>query len=938
MSDELASILTGETTTKPKAPKASSRKAKTYDPLDAAVRTVIAEEADPEARRWVAGVIANRAKAKGGDLLGVVQEPGQFEPWANGGKRIAEIDPNSPEYKAVAAIVAPILRGEAPDPTGGATQFYAPEAQKALAAKDGRPEKAEFDDGTGVQVGKTLFFRKGGGGTPNAELAGMFGYDDKADAAAKAKFKDIFGDPGRFEPGAELTGAGLTPYRGLKGETITEGQQRLYEAINKGGSYKPDAEAGTADNPFFVQKGTREKDVPAGAYYVDRTGAFKRAGGGEEIGGSFLKGVSRGVGDVMLSAAELAPGTEDSVLRNRMTVDQAKYDADLKGDLGTDAGRFTGQIAASVPLMVGGEAALAPVAARMGGVGSFLAGSAGKGALAADAPMAARMGQLALRGGSLSASGAGEGAVGSALLSSASDEPLQDQMLMGAMAGGVLKPVAGAVETGMRRFMGPSMKGAAPADAQAELAARSAGLPVEIPLDAGQLSRAPAAQAQIDDMLRGASGDTAAGVVQGFRATQQGAIRQNVDVISRGISGADAAPGEGSKAVSDALNKRKDAMTKVINKSYDDARARGDNAMLATGRDIRDATLESLRSRYSLDRVKAVAGEIENIGQGGAPTVRELYDTRERLTALTQSSDSVEAGAAGVAKRGLDEYIKLALKDDLFLGDPTAVAAWKKAISQRADLGKLFEGDDLIAALTTKARHGESSALKVDPEEAVNYIFGKSALGFVGKKDLGRDLVRLRGVLGKDSAEWNGLRAEAFMRVAKAGEGPPEAGVPQFSGQNFMKAWGKAWRDDPRVMGTLFTPYERKIIDDFAEVAQVATTNVKGGANTSNSAIALKRMGDRVLNFLSVGGGAGGGAAAGGPAGAAVGAAFGSLLKDLREVLAAGKARKLTYGARPSTKDAGLNNKLLSGPTAATAGAATSNRILGDREPVAEPQ
>lgn len=537
----------------------------------------------------------------------------------------------------------------------------------------------------------------------------------------------------------------------------------------------------------------------------------------------------------------------------------------------------------------------------------------------------------------MAASGAGEGVVGSALVSSASDAPLQDQLALGAVTGGLLKPVAGAAETGMRRFFGPNMRGAAPAAEQADIAAKAGGLPIAVPLDAGQLTRAPGAQAAIDDLLRGASGDTAAGVVQGFRAKQQGALRENLDVIARSISGADPVPGEGAKAVSNKLNAARDAADAAIGAAYRTAREHGEDAMLATAEPVRDGILAGLRQNFPEGKIEAVLKEVENIGSDGAPTARGLFEARQRLTSLTQEQ-GVEGSAARAAKRGLDDYIKTALKNDLFLGDPNAVKLWREAIGKRAEYGKLFQGDDLIEGLTERTRHGEGRALKVDPEEAVNYIFGKSALGFVGKKDLGRDLVRLRGVLGKDSAEWNGLRAEAFMRVAKAGEGPPEAGVPQFSGQNFMKAWGKAWRDDPRVMGTLFTPYERKIIDDFAEVAQVATTNVKGGANTSNSAIALKRMGDRVLNFLSVGGGAGGGAAAGGPAGAAVGAAFGSLLKDLREVLAAGKARKLTYGARPSTKDAGLNNKLLSGPTAATAGAATSNRILSDREPVAEPQ
>lgn len=929
MSQDLAAILTGEPSKAPakKTAGAGAAPAKTYEPYEAAVRTVLAEESDPVAQDWVAGVIANRLKSgkHGKDFYEVVTAPGQFEPWKRGTAQ--SVDPNSKAYTEAAERVRDILEGKR-DPSGGAMNFYAPEAQAELAKKDGRNPKAEFDDGTGVRVGKTLFFRPGGakGGSDLASVLGA-AEDAAAQAEAEKAFATTFGAAGAPDP---VEAAGLTPYQGIKDDTLTKGQQELYEALNKGGGYKPEEPGGSPLNPFFMQKGVREKDIPPGAYYIDRSGKFQRqAGGDKEPESSVGRGFGQGAADVALSVANLFPGSDDSTIRNRLITDQAVYDADLKGDPISGAGRFGGQLAASVPLLMGGEAAAAPMLMRSG-IGRFIAGAAGAEALPAGAGVAARAGQLALRGGSMAASGAAEGAGAAALTHSASDAPLQDQMLMGMALGGALKPLAAGAETGMRRFFGPSTKGAIPASEQQALAEAAGSLPVPMKLDAGQVSRAPAASAEVDNLLRGSDGDLAAGVVQRFRGEQQDALRGNVQAISDAIAGKEISPGAGAKAVSDTLNAQRDAAKKAINKAYDVAREHGDDAMLATGREVREGMLDGLRRKYNESKIGSVLQEVESLGAEGSPTVRQLYEARERLSGLTQSSDSVEAAAARTAKEGLDDYVRVALKNDLFIGDPKAVDAWREAIKKRAEFGKLFEADDLIEDLTTRGK-GRGGALKVDPEEAVNYVLGVGNLGFATKRDLTRDLDRLRDVLGPKSEEWNGMRAEVFMRLARAGEGSPEAGAAQFSGQKFLKAWNELNEKNPRMVKGMFTDEERDLITKFADVAQAATTTVKGGANTSNSAIAAKRMLDKVGQFMSVGGGAGGGALVGGVPGAAMGAMFGSLLKDVREFLAVGKARKLTERALPARKDPGLDNKLLSGPPVAAAGAVTGNRILGER-------
>jgi hypothetical protein len=124
------------------------------------IRTVIGEAAtDPASQPAVAHVIANRIRDTGQSPSQVVLAPNQFEPWNNRARELLSASPNSAPYKAVAKVVDGVIAGSLPDPTNGATQFYAPAAQKALGRKP-----PAWDDGTGVQIGAHKFF--GGSAQP----------------------------------------------------------------------------------------------------------------------------------------------------------------------------------------------------------------------------------------------------------------------------------------------------------------------------------------------------------------------------------------------------------------------------------------------------------------------------------------------------------------------------------------------------------------------------------------------------------------------------------------------------------------------------------------------------------------------------------------------------------------------------------------------------
>lgn len=381
-------------------------------------------------------------------------------------------------------------------------------------------------------------------------------------------------------------------------------------------------------------------------------------------------------------------------------------------------------------------------------------------------------------------------------------------------------------------------KGVAPVDAVHAALAKSQ--PVPVPLSRGQMSGQPGQQMYENATLRGANGVPAATFARGFQQTQQSAIRQGATQIGADIAGGNPVPtSTGGQAVSTDLNAQFDAAKGQVNAAYDNARDVGVGAHLPAAQlPVLGAQLRDAVKAYDPQTVPAVTRELDKVDTLSTPTAQDLFDLRARLSNLRGINDGVTAGAAGKAIDALDAHISDAVSNDLFTGDPAAVKSWRDAIGARRQFGKVFQGDNLVQALTERGPDG--STLKVAPEDATNYIFGRSALGFVGKRGLTRDLASLRDTLGADSGSWNALRSEAWNRIAGSAEGPMEAGAPQFSGAKLASAWNRAKSQDPNVLDVLFSPQEQGVINRFVATTQRATTPVRGGDNPSNTAITLK--------------------------------------------------------------------------------------------------
>lgn len=123
---------------------------------DILARTILGEAASEDPRGWagVAHTIRNRALDERwpGDPAAVALQPQQFSAWnrgAGGNNLVHKYGPGDTQYNLAAKMVDLVFSGEAPDPTGGATHYYAPQGmpggreppwwQQEVQARGGQP-------------------------------------------------------------------------------------------------------------------------------------------------------------------------------------------------------------------------------------------------------------------------------------------------------------------------------------------------------------------------------------------------------------------------------------------------------------------------------------------------------------------------------------------------------------------------------------------------------------------------------------------------------------------------------------------------------------------------------------------------------------------------------------------------------------------------------
>ncbi len=308
--------------------------------------------------------------------------------------------------------------------------------------------------------------------------------------------------PGRVNQ--HLAGAPLP----AETQAYIPGVTKRYQALAAARKTSPAAPAAQPDDPFTAalapapatsaapanaSPAATEPD-PFTAALGDGTGTPAAAPPAPEpsLGAKIGAGLIRGVHDVVDRPAEwlargadalgITSGQGDQVAAGN-AAGLSDYNAQMGDSSIAGASRFGGQMALTVPALMGGGAVL-------GGAGRIAAAGAGAVSPAAGAAVttgnALLGGTLAgnrlLQGASLAANGALSGAAAGALTSGQSDESVGQQALQGAGVGALAGPVIGALGLGVRngwQALTGSGGGVVPETAQlARLSRDTYGIPV----------------------------------------------------------------------------------------------------------------------------------------------------------------------------------------------------------------------------------------------------------------------------------------------------------------------------------------------------------------------------------------------------------------------------------------------------------------------------
>ncbi|NIA67913.1 hypothetical protein HBA54_04845 [Pelagibius litoralis] len=395
-------------------------------------------------------------------------------------------------------------------------------------------------------------------------------------------------------------------------------------------------------------------------------------------------------------------------------------------------------------------------------------------------------------------------------------------------------------------------------------------LPNPVSLTGAQAARNPTAMALEGEAKKGVLGQEAQSLLLDTQAQQQAALRGNIPAIQSRLSGGQAQvaqPGQGAAGVQDSLVAQREAARRGVDQAYDTARAASETApAFFGGQAVSDLgrTMRQAVQSYDPQQFANMANLLKSFDQitKAAPGTRVSGVNLNALEAWRRRATTSAGGAASKQEaagiramiRQYDDALEGQLKDALLSGDEATIQLWKTARSARSRFGQIFEQDDVVKELTAPMRDG-SRRLAVGPDDAVNYVFGRSGIG--AKKGLERDLVKLRDTLGPDSAEWNAIREEAFLRLFRNQPSLEAGGV--FNAQAFSKELTKALTDSSAAMRVLFSNQEKALMRTLSRTAinMNTTPAIAANANPSGTAFAARLtdafgpLGRRVQGYVA---------------------------------------------------------------------------------------
>ena len=377
--------------------------------------------------------------------------------------------------------------------------------------------------------------------------------------------------------------------------------------------------------------------------------------------------------------------------------------------------------------------------------------------------------------------------------------------------------------------------------AQAARVAAAETLPQPVRLTQGDVARTRAAQSLEDEIL--SRDDTAGRILSGTRVSQQEQLAQNVPLIAEEIAPvgrAAVSPTDAMIDVGTEITNKAGAAQLRVNRLYTVARGRGKTSVLdpqavrAETSSIKNAVYDNGYDLLNFPKAANAIRDLEKITSKKTLTVNDLESWRQRATKLAVGDD---VGAVREVIKQYDGFVDRLLDDLIETGDADAFKPWLKARRTNKAFREKFSDDKIVAKIVDKEN-------PLEPSEQFNLLFTLSA---AGKPNASRTIKNLKGILSEEG--FNRLKQGAFLRIVEQAEkaAAGEAGVKTFSGASFKTALLNLRRRTPELFNELFTKQDQALLNQFANVAELATTAVPGAKNFSGSAAPIIRSMERVF-------------------------------------------------------------------------------------------
>lgn len=309
---------------------------------DIAIRTMLGEEGSPAGQAGVAATMLNRATSGnygGHSLTGVAFAPKQFESWSSNANKLLSYSPDDPAYQRAAAIFDGVASGQIPDPTNGATHFYAPQLQADLGRA---PPK--WANGEGVQLGRSAFY------APEGRVKYQPPQQDNAAANQDLLSQYLKPEPAPANQPASSTGSGVEfnePAATSSASTAsTSPASRPVPGADLLQQYlKPEPTPGANGTPATVASPAPASSVPSNLESVSNAGASGFATGVPIVGPKFNELLDKGVAGI-LALKEGKPYADE------LAAVQAQENADNTAHpVANKVGGVAGAVTSMVPVM-----------------------------------------------------------------------------------------------------------------------------------------------------------------------------------------------------------------------------------------------------------------------------------------------------------------------------------------------------------------------------------------------------------------------------------------------------------------------------------------------------------------------------------------------------------------------------------------------------------